>query len=291
MSTSAFSLQAVPACAGIGFRTQHSQAMLAERPPIGWIEVHAENYLVDGGPRLRVLEDLRADYPLSIHGVGASLGSADGLDDDHLARLKRLVDHLQPGLVSDHVAWSVTGGVYYNDLLPLPYTEESLAVLCRNIDHMQTVLGRPILVENPSTYLSFAHSTLPEWEFLAELPKRTGCGLLLDVNNIHVSASNHGFDVDTYLAAVPLDAVQEIHVAGHTVRRIDGRTLLIDDHGSAVPDVVWSLLRGVLMRLGRIPTLVEWDTDVPPLPVLLAEADKADAWLTEAAERGIGHAA
>jgi len=286
-----FSMQRIPSRAGIGFRTQHTDAMLSQRPSIAWIEVHAENYLVDGGPRLKVLETLRTDYPLSVHGVGASLGSADGLNDDHLQRLKVLVDRFQPGLISDHVAWSVTGGVYYNDLLPLPYTEEALTVLCRNIDHMQTALGRQILVENPSTYLTFSRSNMPEWEFLAELPKRTGCGLLLDVNNIYVSASNHDFDADRYLDALPLDKVQEIHVAGHTVEQLDGCPLLIDDHGSAVADVVWGLFRAALSKLGRVPTLVEWDSNLPELSALLAEAAKADTWLDQAEQLRSRHAA
>lgn len=267
----------VPDRAGIGLRHPHVPHFLSgPRPPVGWVEVHSENYLSDGGPRLAALEAIRRDFPVSCHGVGLSLGSAEGLDTDHLAALKRLFDRIEPGLVSEHVAWSVADGTYLNDLLPLPYTEEALAVLCRNIDRAQAAFGRRILVENPSTYVAFAQSTLPEWEFLAEVVRRTGCGLLLDVNNIHVSAANHGFDANAYLDAVPLDAVAEIHVAGHLVRRIGDETLLIDDHGSPVSDPVWRLLAGALDRIGPAPILVEWDTDIPAFDVLLAEAAKAD---------------
>lgn len=266
----------IPARAGVGLRHPHVPRFLESPPPIGWIEVHSENYLSDGGPRLAALERIRRDFPLSCHGVGLSLGSAEGLDPEHLAALRALFDRFQPGLVSEHVAWSVSGGTYLNDLLPLPYTDEALAVLCRNIETAQEALGRQILVENPSSYVTFAQSTLPEWEFMAEIVRRTGCGLLLDVNNIHVSAVNHGFDAETYLNAVPLDAVQEIHVAGHAMKRIGEEVLLIDDHGSAVSEPVWQLLTGALDRLGPMPILVEWDTDIPEFDVLLAEAVKAD---------------
>jgi hypothetical protein len=241
--------------------------------------VHAENYLGRGGPRNRALERIRRDYPMSCHGVGLSLGSWEGLDRDHLARLRALADRFQPGLVSEHVSWSVTGGTYLNDLLPLPYTEEALAVICRNVDHAQEALGRRILVENPSSYVSFPASTMPEWDFMAEIARRTGCGILLDVNNIHVSAHNHRFDADRYLDGVPLDAVEEIHVAGHFVQRFDTGTILIDDHGAPVAEPVWALLRRTLARLGPMPILVEWDTNIPELPVLLAEAAKAEVLL------------
>jgi hypothetical protein len=290
---SVFSADPIPARAGVGLRQAHVRDFV-ESPPagVGWVEVHTENYMGEGGPRNRALERIRRDYPLSCHGVGLSLGSADGLDDSHLARIRRVIDRYQPGLVSEHVSWSVTGGIYFNDLLPLPYTEEALAVICRNVDHAQEALGRQILVENPSSYVRFAESTMPEWEFMAEIPRRTGCGLLLDVNNIHVSAVNHSFDPEPYLDAIPLDRVREVHVAGHCVRQIDDETILIDDHGSRVADAVWLLFRRALERLGPTPTLVEWDTNIPELPVLLAEARKAQIVLDAVAgRRSAGHAA
>jgi uncharacterized protein (UPF0276 family) len=275
----------MPACAGIGLRHLHVRDFLTAPQPVGWVEVHSENYLAAGGPRIAALEAIRCDYPLSCHGVGLSLGSAHGLDGDHLARLKALFDRVEPALVSEHVAWSVVDGIYLNDLLPLPYTEEALDVVCRNVDHAQSAFGRQILVENPSTYLRFAVSTMPEWEFMAAIARRTGCGILLDVNNIHVSAFNHGFAVVPYLDAMPLDAVQEIHVAGHLIHHIATETILIDDHGAPVADAVWAVLRGALDRLGPRPILVEWDTRIPPLSVLLAEAGKANRILQAGAAR------
>lgn len=285
MTLSPFAVDPIPARAGVGLRHTHVQDFLEAPQPVGWIEVHSENYLGEGGPRNRALEAIRHNYPLSCHGVGLSLGSAEGLDREHLARLKVLIDFFQPGLVSEHVSWSVNDGVYLNDLLPLPYTEEALAVICRNVDHAQEVLGRQILVENPSSYLRFPHSTMPEWEFMAEIPRRTGCGILLDVNNIHVSAFNHRFEAEEYLDAIPLDAVQEIHIAGHCVRQFDDETILIDDHGSPVIEPVWSLFRAALDRLGPMPTLMEWDTNIPELPVLLDEARKADVLLDAVREK------
>jgi len=271
----------IPARAGIGLRHHHYGAVLESRPGVGWLEVHSENYFGGGRP-LAYLEAIRADYPLSLHGVGLSLGTDGPLDRAHLARIKALIARVEPGLVSEHVSWSVTGGVYLNDLLPLPYTEESLRVICAHVWETQEFLGRPILIENPSTYLQFAHSTIPEWEYIAEIVHRTGCGLLLDVNNIYVSAGNHGFDAQRYLAAMPAAAVQEIHLAGHTVRDLDGTTLRIDDHGSAVCDDVWQLYGAAIARLGPVPTLIEWDSNVPDLPVLVAEAEKADRLASEA---------
>ena len=276
----------IPAIAGIGLRHPHLPQFLDSPPDVGWLEVHSENYLAAGGPRIKALEAIRRDYPLSCHGVGLSLGSHDGLDRAHLGRLKAMFDRFQPALVSEHMAWSVVDGVYLNDLLPLPYTEEALAVLCRNIDHAQEAFGRRLLVENPSTYVTFRHSTIPEAEFMAALARRTGCGILLDINNIHVSATNNGFDADAYLATIPADAVGEVHLAGHTVRTIDRDTVLIDDHGSAVSDAVWHLYAAALRRLGPRPTLIEWDTRIPPLDVLLGEAHKATAVLVEAAGSG-----
>ncbi len=269
----------IPARAGIGLRHRHVVDFLQTPPDIGWVEIHSENYLSDGGPRLAALERIRRDFPLSCHGVGLSLGSSEGLDRQHLSALRRLFDRFAPGLVSEHVAWSITDGVYLNDLLPLPFTDEALAVLCRNVDQAQEAFGRQLLIENPSSYLSFAETTMPEWDFLRAIVDRTGCGLLLDVNNIHVSGFNTGFDPDRYLEGLPWAAVQEIHVAGHTIARFDAQTMLIDDHGSPVADAVWGLLHQALRRTGPLPVLVEWDTAIPELPVLLAEAGKADRLL------------
>lgn len=272
----------LPVAAGIGLRFQHHQEVLATRPRIAWLEVHAENYL-GGGPTPAVLDAIRRDYPLSLHGVGLSLGSADALDAEHLRRLAAAVRRFDPGLVSEHLSWSTVDGIYLADLLPLPLTEEALDVVCRHVDQAQAALGRRILIENPSSYLRYTHSTIPEAEFLAAIVRRTGCGLLCDVNNLFVSASNHGWDADAYLETLPPDAVGEIHLAGHAVRHFpDGRSLRIDDHGSPVAPAVWQLHARALALFGPTPTLVEWDTDVPPLEVLLAEADKASAWLAEA---------
>jgi uncharacterized protein (UPF0276 family) len=249
---------------------------MSRRPRIGWLEVHPENYM--GAPAAAAaLERLRNDYPLSLHGVGLSLGSADGIDATHLSRLKALAQRLQPCRISEHVSWSAHGGTWLNDLLPLPYTEESLAVIARNVDRMQTALGRRILVENPSSYLSYRDSTMPEAAFLAELVRRTGCGILCDVNNIYVSAHNVGLDPAAYLRSLPADAVGEIHLAGHARNEIDGQVMLIDDHGGRVIDPVWALYCDALDRFGPVPTMIEWDTALPKLDILLAEAAAADA--------------
>lgn len=273
--------------AGIGLRHAHFEAMRQTRPPIGWLEVHSENFL-GGGVPLAILEQFRRDYPISLHGVGLSLGTAGPLDSEHLSRIVALCRHIEPCLVSEHLSWSIEGGVYLNDLLPLPYTEEALAILCEHVDATQTAFARRMLVENPSTYLRFAHSVIPEWEFMAEIARRTGCGILCDVNNIYVSAGNHGFDAARYLEALPIEAVAEIHLAGHSVREVDGREIRIDDHGSAVIDAVWALYEQALARFGAVPTLVEWDSSIPELSVLLAEADKADRLLEQIAKRA-GH--
>jgi uncharacterized protein len=270
--------QGLPARAGIGLRSPHVDEVRATRPALSWLEVHPENYL-GGGPAVRALEAIRADYPLSFHAVGLSVGSAEGVDRRHLDRIKGLVDRFQPAMVSEHLAWSQAGGAYLNHLLPLPYTEESLAAVCRNVEEVQTTLGRRVLVENPSGYLRFAASTIPEPEFLSALTARTGCGLLCDVNNIHVTAENLGLDARAYLAALPGDAIGEIHVAGHSVNEAAGRPILIDDHGSPVGDAVWTLYEEALRRFGPRPTLVEWDTAIPPLHTLMAEARRADARL------------
>ena len=271
----------VPARAGIGLRSPHQAEGLATRPAIPWLEVHPENYL-GGGPAVRALQAIRRDYPISFHAVGLSVGSAGGVDRRHLDRLRHLVERIEPVLFSEHLAWSQVGGTYLNHLLPLPYTDESLATVCRNVDEVQTVLGRQVLIENPSGYLRFAASTIPEAEFLGALVGRTGCGLLCDVNNIYVSARNVALDPVAYLATLPPGAVGEIHLAGYSVNDADGQPLLIDDHGSPVAPAVWGLYEQALRRFGAVPTLVEWDTAIPPLEILVGEARRADARLREA---------
>lgn len=269
------SARSIPARAGIGLRSPHYLELLDKLPDIGWLEAHSENYFCEGGAQLHYLEKLRAHYPLSLHGVGLSLGSVDPLNTDHLKKLKSIVARFEPALVSEHLTWSSVDGRFLNDLLPLPYTEESLAHVCGRIARVQDYLGRQILIENVSSYLQFSPSTLPEWKFLAEVHTLSGCGILLDVNNIYVNAVNHGFDPVTYLEAIPVDAVQEIHLAGYDC--FDG--VLIDTHGKPVHPEVWLLYGEALNRFGKIPTLIEWDTDIPELDVLLEEANKAEAML------------
>jgi uncharacterized protein (UPF0276 family) len=265
----------IPAAAGVGLRFQHHRAVLDEKPALAWLEVHSENYM-GGGKPLMYLEAIRRDYPLSLHGVGLSLGSADGLDERHLNRLRGLVERFAPGLVSEHVAWSASSGTHYADLLPLPYTEEALTAVCRNVEMMQDRLGRRILVENASSCLRYRHSTIPEWEFIAAIAERTGCGILCDVNNVFVSACNHGFDARRYLRSLPREHIGEIHLAGHRLQKFDdGRSIRIDDHGSRVSREVWALYAEALALFGCLPTLIEWDTEVPALGVLLEEAAQA----------------
>ena len=269
---------------GIGLRAPHVAAVLATRPALGWLEVHAENYM-GGGPALVALEQLRRDYPLSVHGVGLSLGSAAPLNTRHLTRLQQLVERLEPALVSEHLAWSIAGGVYLNHLLPLPYTEESLGIVAQHIQQTQEILQRPILLENPSSYLRFADSVIPETEFLSTLVRRTGCGLLCDVNNIYVSCCNLGGDPVAYLDALPAQAIGEIHLAGHAVNDADGQTILIDDHGAAVVPAVWALYAHALARFGPVSTLIEWDTNIPDLTVLCDEVHTAAQYQCQAEER------
>ena len=268
-----------PTGCGIGLRTPHVGHIVETRPRVSWLEVHAENYM-GGGPAVRTLERLRSDYPISVHGVGLSLGSAGGVDPRHLERLARLVERLDPALVSEHVSWSVNGGAYLNHLLPLPYTDETLALLCRHVAQTQDRLRRRLLIENPSGYLRFRESPIPEPDFLNEVSRRTGCGVLCDVNNVFVTCANLGGDARAWIDALEPRAVAEIHLAGHAVNDVDGETLLIDDHGSRVRDEVWSLYERAVERYGPVPTLVEWDTDVPALAVLLDEASKAEQRLT-----------
>jgi len=270
--------RALPSGAGIGLRAPHVGELLATRPAVPWLEVHPENYM-SGGPALVLLEAVRREYPVSLHGVGLSLGTAEDIDARHLSRLRSLVDRLEPCLVSEHLSWSTAGGAYLNHLLPLPYTDETLRVVADHIDEVQNALGRRILIENPSSYLRFRHSSMTEPHFLAELARRTGCGLLCDVNNIYVSAWNVGLDAGSYLDALPAPAIGEIHLAGHAANDADGRTILIDDHGSPVTAPVWKLYQRALERFGSVPTLIEWDTDLPELSVLLGEASVADRLL------------
>ena len=270
---------------GIGLRAPHVAEVLATRPAIGWLEVHAENYMGEGTP-LAALERLRADYPLSVHGVGLSLGSAEALNNRHLSRLQRLMTRLEPAFVSEHLSWSIAGGIYLNHLLPLPYTEETLAIVAQHVIHTQEVLQCRLLIENPSSYLRFAHSVIPEPEFLGELVQRTGCGLLCDVNNIYVSCCNLGGDPVAYLEALPARAVGEMHLAGHAVNDADGQTILIDDHGAPVSDAVWALYGHALAHFGPVPTLIEWDTNIPELAVLCAEAHTAERFFQRAEEAG-----
>jgi uncharacterized protein (UPF0276 family) len=271
----------IPAQAGIGLRSQHHAEFVRARPPAAWLEAHTENYFHDGGPGVRVLDRLAEQYPLSLHGVGLGLGSADPLDTGHLRRVRDAVRRFQPALVSEHACWTHVDGEHFNDLLPLPYTEEAVEHLAARVSVVQDALGRQILIENLSVYASFADSQLSEGQFLAALVERCGCGVLLDVNNACVNAHNVGLDVAAFFAELPLHAVQEIHLAGHTRRRFGAHELLIDDHGSAVSDEVWALYAAALRRFGPVPTLIEWDNDVPALDVLLAEARKADLRLAE----------
>lgn len=265
----------IPARAGIGLRAAHHDAVLAERPRVGFLEAHSENYF-GGGRSVSVLQTLRADYPISLHGVGLALGATDPLDEVHLAALVALVERIEPALVSEHLAWSVIGGRHYNDLLPLPWTGEALAHLAARIDRVQACLGRRILVENLSSYVQFRHSTMPEWEFLAALAATTGCALLLDVNNVYVSSVNHGFDPRTYIDAIPPAAVAELHLAGHTEREQDGVRFLLDTHDGPVAAEVWALHAHAIARIGAVPTLIEWDSALPPLATLVAQAQAAD---------------
>jgi uncharacterized protein (UPF0276 family) len=267
----------LPVAAGIGLRAPHAGGVLAEHPPVPWFEVHSENYYVDGGQALSSLLRIRADYPLSLHGVGLSLGGTDPLDRSHLAKLARLVALAEPALVSEHLCWSSVGGRHLNDLLPLPFNEAALAHTCARIHFVQESLRRPIAVENISSYVTFAESTIAEPDFVAEVVQRTGCHLLLDVNNVYVNAVNHGFDADAYVARMPADAIAELHVAGFEA----GAGCLIDTHGAPVAAPVWALYARTIARIGARPTLIEWDTNLPPFATLEAEAAKAHAILAQ----------
>ncbi|HKQ30177.1 MAG TPA: DUF692 domain-containing protein [Burkholderiales bacterium] len=266
----------IPARAGIGLRAPHYRDIIETRPDVAWLEVHSENYFGDGGAPLYYLERAREHYPVSLHGVGLSLGSTDPLNRGHLRRLKQLIDRIEPGLVSEHLCWSSVDGRYLNDLLPLPYTEEALRHVAARIVETQDFLGRRILIENLSNYLQFSHSAIPEWEFLAAVAQRADCDILLDVNNIYVSARNHRFDPLEYARAIPAERIKEIHLAGHTVKQYDDGEILIDTHNARVCDEVWGLYDAVIKQIGARPTLIEWDSDLPTLSLLVQEADAAE---------------
>jgi uncharacterized protein (UPF0276 family) len=279
----------LPRRAGAGFKAQHADAILDDDFRIGFLEVHAENYMGAGGHPHRILTRMRQDFPLSIHGVGLSIGSPSGLDPDHLARLKTVVDRYQPEQVSEHLAWSTHDSHFLNDLLPVPYDEATLDRVCGHINQVQDTLKRHILLENPSTYLGFEASTMSETDFIRAIVQRTGCGLLLDINNVHVSATNHDYSASDYLADFPLQSVEEIHLAGHAQDIDDaGLPLLIDSHDRPVDDLVWKLYEHVLARLGPLPTLIEWDNDVPDWPVLKREAQRANLILDRYAPIALG---
>ncbi|WP_417687125.1 DUF692 domain-containing protein [Roseibium sp.] len=273
----------IPARAGAGLKGEHVSEILSTRPSVGFFEVHAENYMGAGGMPHRQLEAIRREYPISLHGVGLSIGAEGPLDKAHLQRLKALNERYEPGLFSEHLAWSTHDTTYYNDLLPVPYDEETLERVCDHIDEVQSVVGRRMLLENPSTYVAFEQSTMSELDFLKQIVARTGCGLLLDVNNVHVSCVNHERSAEAYLAEFPVEHVGEIHLGGHAPDIDDeGRPLLIDAHDREVDEAVWRLYEILIARTGPLPTLIEWDNDLPAWPVLLREVELAHAVLDRA---------
>ena len=272
---SSFDRNPIPINCGIGLRSEHYREVLNTLPSVGWLEVHSENFFGNGGLPLNFLEQIRQHYPLSLHGVGLFLGSIDPLSYRHLDSLKKLIKQFEPKLVSEHLCWGMINGRYLNDLLPLPYTEEALNFCCEQLDRIHEYLGQTILIENVSSYLQYKHSTLPEWEFLAELSRRTGCGILLDVNNIYVSASNHNFDPMDYLSAMPADSIKEIHLAGFD----DSGDCLIDTHDRPVFPEVWELYDQTIKLFGARPTLIEWDSNLPELSRLVEEAEQANSIL------------
>ena len=266
----------IPARAGIGLRAIHHNEICPARSDIAWLEVHSENFFGEAGHAQRLLTKIRADYPLSLHGVGLSLGSARALDTSHLAELKQLIEQVEPGLVSEHLCWGAIGERHLNDLLPLPYTEEALAFMIERVRATQEYLGRAISIENISSYLTFSHSTIPESEFLASLAQQSGCGILCDVNNIYVNAVNHGTDAYGFLRSLPPHCVTEIHLAGFTEKQGLDVPLLIDSHSRPVADAVWQLYGEAMRLFGPTPTLIEWDRDIPALDILIGEANHAD---------------
>lgn len=280
LPASTFDASPIPARAGIGLKAQHVADILQSNADIGFFEVHAENYMGAGGAPHAQLHAIRERYPLSLHGVGMSIGGEGDIDSVHLARFVKLVDHYKPGLVSEHLAWSTHDDVFYNDLLPVPYTDETLDRVVRHVGEVQDAIGRQILIENPSTYVVFTDSNWAEVDYMAAIADRSGCGLLFDVNNVFVSATNHGYSPRKYIEDYPLHLVREIHLAGHAPDMDDeGRPLLIDAHDREVCDDVWDLYLLTLSRTGPLPSLIEWDNDVPDWPVLQAEARRADAIL------------
>jgi uncharacterized protein len=271
-------IYATPRLAGAGFKHEHMVDILRDEQKVGFFEVHAENFMGNGGAPHAALERLRQDYPIFLHGVGLSIGSTDPLDKQHLARLKAVARRYEPIVVSEHLAWSTHDNTYYNDLLPVPYDTDTLNRVVSHINEVQDFLGQTILLENPSTYVAFETSTMSETDFIREISTRTGCGLLLDVNNVFVSATNHNYAPERYLADFPLDKVREIHLAGHATEEDDeGAPLLIDAHDRPVADPVWALFESVIATRGLVPTLIEWDNDLPEWSVLKSEADKANA--------------
>lgn len=281
----------IPTLVGVGLRPAHYASILEARPTIDWFEVHPENFMIAGGPSLAILEKVRTTHPLSFHAVGLSPGSHRTPDAEHLRRFRHLIDRFRPALVSDHLAWSSDGDVCLPDLLPVPYTSDALDRVAANVGRIQDTLGRSILIENPSLYLRHVRAEMDETEFLAALASRTGCGVLLDVNNVYVSAMNLGFDAEAYIERLPFGIVGEIHLAGHKTEAGPHGTVRIDDHGSAVADPVWRLYERAIRRFGAVPTLIEWDTDVPALDVLVAEAAKAKAAANGALRARGSHAA
>ncbi len=284
--------QHIPSRAGVGLKPQHYRDILEGKPDLGFFEVHAENYMGAGGPPHRYLTAIRERYPLSLHGVGLSIGADRPLDRDHLLRLKQLNERYEPGLFSEHLAWSTHDTTYLNDLLPVPYTEETLARVAEHIEEVQETVGRQMLLENPSTYLAFAESTYSEIDFITEVARRTGCGLLFDVNNVQVASTNQEWDPVAYIEAYPLKHVREIHLGGHAPEEDEaGRPLLIDTHDREVADIVWGLFEHTIALTGALPTLIEWDADVPAWPVLKAEAERAEAVLADGESKGKRRAA
>ncbi|WP_286791144.1 DUF692 domain-containing protein [Thalassospira sp. UBA4513] len=278
------SLTQLPDRAGVGFKAEHAQDIFDKAPSVGWFEIHPENYMVAGGPRLAMLEELSARYPVSMHGVGLSLGGGEPLNNNHLADLKRLVDRFNPAMVSEHIAWSAHEGLYMADLLPTPMTKTSLAQLVDAINSVQDFIGRRILIENPTSYVPLPQNSIPELEFITEAAARSGCGLLIDVNNVYISAHNLGFDANAFIDAVPCDLVGEIHLAGHEEDANPDDNVLIDTHSRPVADPVWDLFDRLIARIGRKPTLIEWDNDLPSWDVLAREAALADRHLEYAVD-------
>lgn len=281
MSPRAWLAGSAPRRAGIGLRAAHHGEWIAQRPDVGWFEIHAENYFAEGGLLPDILDTLRSDLPLSIHGVGLGLAGTDPLDTAHLRQLARLNERYQPAVVSEHLCWGAADGTHYNDLLPFPFTADMLEHVVARVQRVQERLRRPILLEHLSSYVVFEESHLAETEFLTELTRRTDCGLLLDINNVVVNARNHGIDAERFISSLPSDAIGEIHLAGHGHYRYGDRTMCIDTHDRPVPDQVWALYCFAIRRLGAKPTLIEWDANLPTLPTLTAEAHKADACVAE----------